>query len=680
MKIDFDNILNVPVLTAPKNGMPWKRVYGATFNRKKNIWMFPAYNPFLLYVLHDFACVCPQFEFTEQAQHWIDNIPTKESARIQAEAHEYKGPYKPYDHQVEGVAELLYNYRWLLRWEMGTGKSRVPIDTLDELSLKTLILCPLIATENWADEVRLHTDDTLTSRIMAGASAAHKLGVMANESDVDTFIVTYDTAKHYGVPTIYREAWKVFEEAKHYPTEALKAALRRTNSRAYQTEIATNWVKGQPTREITKEVKALVGNTPQWLIDLGFQAVICDESHRFKSMETMRTKTILEIVKHIPKRWWLTGTVSLGDPRDLYPQLRGLARFLAPESYSDYVQNHVVYSPTHRHIVTGYKGIPLLNRRVNLCSSERRLTECVDLPGRQDINLMFELSPAQIRDYNSAIQEMVIETPDADPIELQHGAIRITKLLQLCSGFLYQTKQDETCDGCEHLSKCVTGRILPGTPRCAKKDKVGTVNTREVLRYATNPKLQVLRELLDDLLEEQDNKIIIWATFAAELDDIEKLLQKFKLGYVRIDGSTTKHIKEYSTKFQTDPKCRVYLGQVRTGIAITLTAAAYTVYYSRSWSLEDWEQSRGRNYRIGQKNPVIVYRLVARGSLEEKQLSALGNRKDLSKALTDVINCLSCSKYSECAINGTRPWAKECVLNSSMPRLVAKTGIIRPKR
>ncbi len=680
MKIDFTTILNVPVFAVHENGLPWKRVYGATRDRKNKRWMFPAYNPFLPYVLHDLPCVCPDAEFTPTAQEWLDNILTEEAAQAQAEAHEYKGPHVPFEHQVAGVAELLRNHRWLLRWEMGTGKTRVPIDVLDELKLKALVLCPLIATDNWADEVHMHTDGTLTSRIMAGKSAQHKLDVMSYESDVDAFIVTYDTAKRYGIPTIYREAWKVFEDAGSYPTEALKATLRRTNSRTKQTEMAKNWVKGKPTRELTLEVKEAVGDTPQWLVDLNFQVAICDESHRFKSMETQRTKTILELVKHMPRRWWLTGTVSLGDPRDLYPQLRGLGRFLAPESYSDYVSNHVAFSTTHKHMVTGFKGIHLLNKRVNMCSSERRLLDCVDLPARKDINLMFELSPAQMRDYNSAIQEMVIETPDADPIELQHGAMRIAKLLQLCSGFLYNTKGDETCDGCAYLAQCVTESIAPGSRRCAKKDTVGAAATREVLRYPTNPKLQVLKELLRDLFEEQNNKVIVWATFQAEMDDIEALLKKLDVQYVRVDGSNTKDIKKHSTQFQTDPDCRVYLGQIRTGIAITITAAAYTVYYSRSWSLEDWEQSRGRNYRIGQKNPVTVYRLVARGSVEEKQLLALGNRRDLSRALTNVVSCLSCSKYSECVINGTQPWAEECVLSTSMPRVVAKTGIIRPKR
>lgn len=679
MEIDITTIRNIPVFTVQDNGIPWKRVYGATKNRKDQIWMFPAYPPFLSYVLNDLNVICPDLIFTTEAKAWCASAATMDEMQTIADARVYKGPYAPYEHQKIGVAELLYNYRWILRWEMGTGKTRVPIDALDILKENALVLCPLIAADNWVDEIRMHSEDTLTARVMKG-TVKQKLKIMEEKSDVTAFIVTYDTARRYGVPTLYREVWSIFEAANMYPTDALKNTLRRTNSKVLQTQYAAEWVKGRYTRDITKELKAQIGDTPQWLTDLNFQVVICDESHRFKSMDSMRTTTILELVKTIPRRWWLTGTITLGDPRDLYPQLRGLARFLAPESYSEYTTNHVVKSKTNHHVVLGYKGIHLLNRRVNRCSSERLLSECVDLPGRRDINFSFEMTKEQLRDYNSAVQEMQITLTDSEHLDMQNGAIRLTKLLQICSGFLYRNIDTDICDDCEHVIGCVEHGILPGSKSCKKKDLVGSSATRETLRYPTNPKLKALNELLNDILNEKKNKIIIWANFMAEMDDIEQTLKKANIDYVRIDGSNSKNVQVYAKKFQTDPECRVYLGQIKTGIAITLTAAAYVIYYSRSWSSEDWEQSRGRNYRIGQKTPVVIYRLVARDSVEETQLHILDNRKDIAEALTSVISCLRCSKYSECVINGTKPWTKECILKTTMPRLVTKTKVIYPKK
>jgi len=112
----------------------------------------------------------------------------------------------------------------------------------------------------------------------------------------------------------------------------------------------------------------------------------------------------------------------------------------------------------------------------------------------------------------------------------------------------------------------------------------------------------------------------------------------------------------------------VYLGQLKTGISVTLTAAAYSIFYSRSWVPEEREQPLGRNYRIGQKQKTVVIDLCIKGSVEIQQLRAIDTRQTISNLLTTKIDCILCPHYAVCSENGTMPWTEHCILTPEHPR------------
>ena len=88
--------------------------------------------------------------------------------------------------------------------------------------------------------------------------------------------------------------------------------------------------------------------------------------------------------------------------------------------------------------------------------------------------------------------------------------------------------------------------------------------------------------------------------------------------------------------FQNDPAVRVFVGQIATaGLGITLTAASTMIFYSLDYSMSNYEQTRARIYRVGQKQPCTYIHLVARGTIDEKVLKALRDKANLAKALVD---------------------------------------------
>lgn len=652
------------------------RVYGARRDPYKHFWQFPAYPPFLEKVLHDLSKV-HSLTFSENVNRHIKSVGTFAEALVRADAWKDAGPFESYDHQRQGLAELMYHYRWALRWEMGTGKSKVVVNALLYHKKKALVLCPVIAVQNWVSEIETHSGGTLTAIPMLGTkSKKFKQLRKAIENEADALIVSYDTNTRHGTPALSPKTYPIFEKARRHPSTQLRNALKLINDGAIQMRLAQEWCKGRKVPSILTEIIELRGGDAQWIADYPFEIVIGDEAHRFKSIKSIRTKAVLNIVKKAPRRFFLTGTMSLGDPRDLYTQMKGLAPYIIPGDYRRFCKDYLQYSPYNDKIPIGYKNLHKINARVNEVSSEKKLNECVDLPERRFENIYFELNSAQIKDYNYAVKNTAIIRENAADFEIQNNAVKLAKLLQICSGYIYLTKYTDVCDSCDHVRDCVNSGIAPGTQLCARKDEIADAGERETVRYPTNPKLNTLKDLLEDLLANNESKTIIWATNTAELDDISEMLESKHIGFVRVDGSNTSRIKTYEKKFTEDKECRVYLGQISTGIAITLVAAKYTIYYSRSWKLEDWLQSLGRSFRIGQEQKTVVYRLIAKHTVEEQQLMALDNRQDVSKALTTKVNCMTCESYHFCVADGIKPWTSKCLLSTDIARQTARPRVV----
>ena len=115
---------------------------------------------------------------------------------------------------------------------------------------------------------------------------------------------------------------------------------------------------------------------------------------------------------------------------------------------------------------------------------------------------------------------------------------------------------------------------------------------------------------------------------------IEELLIEKELEYFRVDGSNSRHAGKFSEEFNTNPDKRVWLAQISTGVALTLTGAAYTIYYTLGYGLDAYLQSRDRNYRIGQSHSTFIYRLTCPKSITDIIAAALEQKQDIAKTFT----------------------------------------------
>ncbi|HWC91330.1 MAG TPA: DEAD/DEAH box helicase, partial [Pirellulales bacterium] len=153
--------------------------------------------------------------------------------------------------------------------------------------------------------------------------------------------------------------------------------------------------------------------------------------------------------------------------------------------------------------------------------------------------------------------------------------------------------------------------------------------------YST--KLARLDELLEQLFDEQQRKVIVFSEWTTMLDLIEPLLAKRKLGFARLDGSVPqKQRAELVHRFQTSADCRLFLTSNAGSTGLNLQAADTVINVDLPWNPAVLEQRIARAHRMGQKRPVQAFVLVTEQTLEENLLGTIAAKKDLALAALDA--------------------------------------------
>ncbi len=150
-------------------------------------------------------------------------------------------------------------------------------------------------------------------------------------------------------------------------------------------------------------------------------------------------------------------------------------------------------------------------------------------------------------------------------------------------------------------------------------------------------KLERLSDLLDDLHQEQDRKIILFSEWTTMLNLIEPELKKLGMNYVRLDGSVPqKKRQQLVHAFQNDPVYKLFVSTNAGATGLNLQAANTVINVDLPWNPAVLEQRISRAHRMGQKNPVQVFVLVTEGTIEENLLATLSAKHELALAALDA--------------------------------------------
>lgn len=183
-------------------------------------------------------------------------------------------------------------------------------------------------------------------------------------------------------------------------------------------------------------------------------------------------------------------------------------------------------------------------------------------------------------------------------------------------------------------SEVTTANILTRLLRLSQITGGHLTDDDGIVKNVSRAKLDALSDIIDSAMAEE-KKLVIMARFVPELDAIQELLEKKKIGYSVVRGGVKDRDNEIH-RFQYDDKCRVFVGQIAAaGLGITLTAASTMVFYSLDYSMSNFEQAKARIHRAGQKENCHYIYLVCRDTVDRKVLYALRQKMNLAKMLVD---------------------------------------------
>jgi SNF2 family DNA or RNA helicase len=148
-------------------------------------------------------------------------------------------------------------------------------------------------------------------------------------------------------------------------------------------------------------------------------------------------------------------------------------------------------------------------------------------------------------------------------------------------------------------------------------------------------KVTFLIETLEQILKE-NHQCIIFSQFTSYLNIIQTKITQKHWKYSRIDGTQSMKRRQVEIdKFQGGEN-RIFLISLKAGgVGLNLTAASYVFLMDPWWNPAVEDQAIGRAHRIGQKNKLLVYRLIIRNSVEEKVLQLQEYKKEL---FTDLLS------------------------------------------
>lgn len=322
-----------------------------------------------------------------------------------------------------------------------------------------------------------------------------------------------------------------------------------------------------------------------------FDCMIVDESSCMKNMKSQITSMILEMINVIPHRFVLSGCPCPNHNSEIFPQMKFVNNeifgnnfygFLARYFHQDLANPHVWYQTA--------EDKEQYNLRLTEQSVFLKKEDCVDLPEKVFQVRRFEMASEQKQHYNELLNDIKSHINEWSKFEF---TAKLMKLREITSGFVY------------------------------------TKDSNVITMDSNKPKA------LAEILEEIGNKqVIIWCQFQHE---IKSLAEQFGGVALTSSSSKTKERYEIIRDFRDGKIQYLFTHPSLMGKGLTFVNCTYNVYYSLSFSYEEFKQSQDRIHRIGQTNKCTYIIMQAKDTIDEKIYSCLQRKESAVDELYNEI-------------------------------------------
>lgn len=332
---------------------------------------------------------------------------------------------------------------------------------------------------------------------------------------------------------------------------------------------------------------AIVRNDIEKLKKIEFDTIILDESQNIKNVESKISKAVMLLeAKH---KFALSGTPVENSLFELY----SLFRFLNPGLFgtvSDFKRDYAVPIQTE-----GNEEVAKILKAKISPFLLRRLKQDVlkDLPAKQEQVVYVDMDEKHKKFYEQKRKYY------KQLLDQQIGTNGIEK-----SKFLILQAFNDL-------------RQIASAPELKSDNAIHST------------KIEQLFEMLEDIVL-NNHKVLIFANFLGSLDLISEKANELGYEHLLMTGST-KNRQELVDKFQNDKDIKLFLMTLKVGgVGLNLTEADYVFIFDPWWNRSAENQAIDRTHRMGQKNKVFAYKMITKGTIEEKILELQSKKQDMA--------------------------------------------------
>ena len=340
-------------------------------------------------------------------------------------------------------------------------------------------------------------------------------------------------------------------------------------------------------------VEYLEENRMKWPFDM----VVIDELSSFKNNQAKRFKALRRMRPAIDRIVGLTGTPAANSLMDLWAEMylldrgerlgRTLTAYRGNWFRPGYGNGYVTYKWEPRR-----GALEAITKRIADITVSMKAEDYLTLPDKVESTIEVSLDEKGLKAYKEMEKESLIELEGEEIAALDAAAV-MSKLLQMANGFIYDEAHNP-----RHIHE-------------AKLDALG------------------------EILEAAESPVLVYYNFQADKDAI---LSRFHDARLLENDST---IEEWNKG-----KIKILLAHpASAGYGLNLQDGGHIMaWYGLPWSLEQYLQAVARLQRQGQKYPVMVYHLIAKGTVDEQVVASL-SKKDMTQSA--LINILKDRRRSE---------------------------------
>lgn len=350
---------------------------------------------------------------------------------------------------------------------------------------------------------------------------------------------------------------------------------------------------------------------------------VLDESTKIKAYNSEITKTMLDLAQHFAGRIIMSGTPTPNSVLEWWSQINFVQPFVLGSSFHKFKNTYSYFERNGVKIPQGaflsradrQKMFRTGGKEVVPPESEKKIMklvspycmvvqkkDCLDLPEQIDQYRQVEMTPKQTRVYGDMKEKLVAYLSDlfedsstSTVAAAQNALTKVSKLREVTSGFIIDDKGDEVDLG-------------------------------------GSPKIAALEEIVEDAGGQQ---IIVWANYKWELKKITERLQAF--GPVSLLYGETRDKAGAIEAFQKGDTRFFVAHPLSAAHGLTLVNSSMEIFFSLSYSSEQYEQARARIHRPGQKNNCVYQHLLAKDTIDEEILAVVQGKKTAQQIILDMI-------------------------------------------